>query len=192
MAKCAACHSKKGKRNCPALGAMICSFCCGAKREKEIDCPDDCFYLGKARKYFEERDEEQRVSDFDREMRSMIGHEDAYLDVLQNIEFMLHQTYQQSGDITDRDVETALEYLFEMGKGQLGLPAKFLNALPPHQQMLVDAVDDILKLRESVSGRQESLMDKLRCIYRILDSVKTHYNPHNPHSYLLFIGQFLP
>jgi hypothetical protein len=42
---CPLCRRRKGKRACPARGAMICSQCCGAKRLVEIDCPSDCIYL---------------------------------------------------------------------------------------------------------------------------------------------------
>ena len=41
--KCPKC-GKSGKRNCPALGAVICSGCCGAKRVSEIDCSTECEY----------------------------------------------------------------------------------------------------------------------------------------------------
>lgn len=44
MAKCGFCGKRKGKRPCPALGA-ICSECCGVHRQKEITCPSHCAYL---------------------------------------------------------------------------------------------------------------------------------------------------
>ena len=42
---CPLCDARKGKRACPARGALICSACCGQKRLVEIDCPPDCGYL---------------------------------------------------------------------------------------------------------------------------------------------------
>jgi hypothetical protein len=42
---CPLCEARKGKRVCPARGALICSTCCGQKRVVEIDCPEDCVYL---------------------------------------------------------------------------------------------------------------------------------------------------
>ena len=122
MAKCAACNSRKGKRNCPALGSLICSQCCGTKKEKEIDCSEDCFYLGKSKQYFTDRQDAQMISDFDREMKSIIGNEDPYHDILQNIEFIIHKIYTEKGNINDRDVEIALEHIIEMGKAQMDLP----------------------------------------------------------------------
>lgn len=191
MAICVSCNSRKGKRNCPALGSLICSQCCGAKRVREIDCPEDCFYMGKSKQYFTDRQESQQISDFEREMKRTIGNEDRYLDILQNIEFIIHKIYRERGNITDKHVETALDYLIEMGKAQMDLPSKFLTKLPPNVQGVVDAIDDILEMRETFTKNKEQLMDRLKCIYRILDSVRTHYDPKDDCSYLDFIGQFV-
>ena len=46
MAACPLCRQRKGKRACPAKGELICAACCGAKRRIEIDCPEDCVWLG--------------------------------------------------------------------------------------------------------------------------------------------------
>jgi hypothetical protein len=46
---CPACGQRKGRRDCPALGQSICSFCCGTKRLTEINCPDACVHLSAAR-----------------------------------------------------------------------------------------------------------------------------------------------
>ena len=46
MAACPLCRQRKGKRACPAKGELICAQCCGTKRRVEIDCPDDCTWLG--------------------------------------------------------------------------------------------------------------------------------------------------
>ena len=46
MATCPLCRQRKGKRACPAKGELICAQCCGTKRRVEIDCPDDCTWLG--------------------------------------------------------------------------------------------------------------------------------------------------
>jgi hypothetical protein len=173
------------------LGAVICPRCCGTKRQKKIDCPTDCFYLGTSKEYFANRQEAERLSDFEREMKSIIGDEDPYADVLQNIEFTISKIYEDRGSITDRHVETALEYLLEMGKAQLNLPAKFLTGLPPNVQSVVDGIDDILEFRNSFAKR-ESLITRLKCIYRVLDSVRTHRDPRDDCSYLEFIGQFVP
>lgn len=45
---CASCGLRKGHRSCPALGELICSACCGAKRGRTIRCPSNCEYLAAA------------------------------------------------------------------------------------------------------------------------------------------------
>ena len=173
------------------MAGLICSQCCGAKKVKEIDCPEDCFYMGKSQQYFTDRQESQQISDFEREMKKTIGSEDKYLDILQNLEFIIHKIYREQGNITDKHVETALDYLIEMGKAQMDLTSKFLTKLPPNVQNIVDAIDAILEMRETFTKNKEQLMDRLKCIYRILDSVRTHYDPKDDCSYLDFIGQFV-
>ncbi|HQN20505.1 MAG TPA: hypothetical protein PKV86_15240, partial [Syntrophobacteraceae bacterium] len=84
------------------MGAAICPECCGTKKQKEIDCAVDCFYLGKSREYFLDRQEAARISDFDREMKSIMGKEDDHAGLLQNIEFIIHKIYKDFGTITDR------------------------------------------------------------------------------------------
>lgn len=49
--KCPLCDSRKAKRFCPEKAGLICSVCCGTKREVEIDCPSDCVYLHAGREY---------------------------------------------------------------------------------------------------------------------------------------------
>ena len=45
MASCPLCDARKGRRACPAKGALICPQCCGTKRLVLIDCPSDCVFL---------------------------------------------------------------------------------------------------------------------------------------------------
>lgn len=191
MAKCCSCDSRKGKRNCPALGGVICSQCCGNKKEKEIACPHNCFYLGTSKKYFAERQESEKISNFERDLKLLPNDENRHLEMLQNIESGIHHLYKEKGDIRDSDVEGALEYFIETGKARFDLPSKIPAELPPNIQAIADTVEKILNFRESLSGEREELMTKLACIRRILDSVRTHFNPRNSQSYLEFAGQFL-
>jgi hypothetical protein len=51
MPSCPSCGQRKGRRTCPALGAVICTVCCGTKRLVEIACPETCVHLGTARSH---------------------------------------------------------------------------------------------------------------------------------------------
>ena len=48
---CPSCGRRKGRRDCPALKASICTICCGTKRLVEINCPETCVHLATAREH---------------------------------------------------------------------------------------------------------------------------------------------
>ena len=48
---CPSCGQRKARRACPAVGANICTVCCGTKRLVDIQCPPDCGYLASAREH---------------------------------------------------------------------------------------------------------------------------------------------
>ena len=48
---CPSCGQRKGRRDCPALRASICTICCGTKRLVEIQCPETCSHLATAREH---------------------------------------------------------------------------------------------------------------------------------------------
>jgi len=48
LVACWVCQKPHAKRKCPAANSYICSLCCGNKRKREINCPDDCDYLVQA------------------------------------------------------------------------------------------------------------------------------------------------
>jgi len=73
----------------------------------------------------------------------------------------------------------------------MDIPSKFLTRLAPNVQGIVDAIDDVLELRESFLEKEGHLLAKLKCIYRVLHSVRSHYEPNDSCSYLDFIGPFM-
>lgn len=62
---CPLCGTRKAKRSCPALDKLICTVCCGTKRQVEITCPEDCGYLVEARAHPPASARRQREKDFD-------------------------------------------------------------------------------------------------------------------------------
>jgi len=113
MAKCVSCSTKKGKRNCPALNSLICSHCCGTKKKVKINCPDDCYYLKSSLQYDIDKKYSHQIRFFENEMKSVVEKDDAYIHILQDIEMAIYRHYQERRTINDRDVETALEFIFE-------------------------------------------------------------------------------
>lgn len=48
---CPLCETRKPKRQCPALGQLICAPCCGTYREVTVDCPETCPHLIASRRH---------------------------------------------------------------------------------------------------------------------------------------------
>ncbi|KJU83157.1 hypothetical protein MBAV_004650 [Candidatus Magnetobacterium bavaricum] len=147
--------------------------------------------MSTSKQYFTDKQTSNEAKNFEREMKSIIGNEDDYIDMLQNIEFAIVRLYKINKKIVDKDVQAALEYLFEMGKAHISeASSKYLIKSSPIVQDLIDSINDIIEYRKSF-GLRESLMDRLKCIHRVLDSVKNHYNPMDNQSYLNFIIKYV-
>src|SRR5687767_3126142 len=103
MARCPLCSERPAKRFCPAKEATICGFCCGTKREVEIDCPGVCPYLRAGRAY----ENDHRVPDPELTMR-MRGLEKAFpyqhRDILTSLTLAIAEERQQSPWLMDSDV----------------------------------------------------------------------------------------
>lgn len=131
MTLCSRCRRRKAKRHCPALGAALCSLCCGQARNKEVRCPDSCPVLAEHRPYEERRSVERNDSspapwaaapDILRDERL------AWLAA--HIEFPIGVYGQGRADLTDADAVLALEYAREKLRGAgrvLVLPGESLK-----------------------------------------------------------------
>lgn len=109
---CAYCHTRKGKRPCPALGAMICSLCCGEHRLTRISCPHDCPYLDTGSDYQQKRLSEQFLPlrrDFYRELDESGGQKAVALFNL--IEVVTFSYFEGRRDGQDAEVIAALQAL---------------------------------------------------------------------------------
>lgn len=112
MSSCAYCHSRKGKRLCPALGGLICSPCCGEHRMTRISCPSDCAYLDTGSDYQQKRLSEQFLPvrrDFYRELDESGGQKAVALFNL--IEVVIFSYFEGRRDGQDAEVITALQAL---------------------------------------------------------------------------------
>lgn len=56
--KCLNCDKRKGGRECPVVGGLICSRCCGENRGTTFNCPPDCRYFKKHERYQQEKEAE--------------------------------------------------------------------------------------------------------------------------------------
>ncbi|HET6677079.1 MAG TPA: hypothetical protein VFH05_02325 [Nitrospira sp.] len=111
MSACAYCRQRKGKRPCPALGA-ICSQCCGEHRLVRVSCPPDCLYLDAGSDYQQKRLSEQFMPvrrEFYREISEVGGEQAVALYNL--IEVVMFSYFHGRRDGLDAEVVTAIQAL---------------------------------------------------------------------------------
>ncbi len=110
-AVCDYCHTRKGKRPCPALGS-ICSLCCGENRLTKINCPADCPYLEAGTDYQRQRVGELFRQDRRRAYREVfeIGGEKA-AGLLNLIEIVCFSYFHNKPSGLDGEVVAALEFI---------------------------------------------------------------------------------
>jgi len=108
--KCVLCHSRKGKRSCPAKGGFICAQCCGEKRILVIDCPETCDYLKVGRSH---EVQTQRMRHFytddpmqmDKRRRVFTEFEDFFAEV----ELSFADERRSNRDLIDKEVAEAVD-----------------------------------------------------------------------------------
>ena len=134
MSSCMYCHSRKGKRPCPALGGLICSLCCGEHRMTRISCPSDCVYLDTGSDYQQKRLSEQFLPvrrDFYRELDESGGQKAVALFNL--IEVVTFSYFEGRRDGQDAEVIAALQAL-RRTLSPLHVPAAPMPVFAEHLQ----------------------------------------------------------
>jgi hypothetical protein len=123
-----------------ALGGPICALCCGRKRRRTIDCPDDCRYLAEAR-----RRAVERLLDLGADPAK----ERVMPEVLHNLRFAVVQARNaRVRDLTDEEARQALagasDTMRTRGKG---LVYEFKTP-DPRIQLVVDELTGVAGLHE--------------------------------------------
>ena len=116
---------------------------------------------------------------------------DEHLDILQNIEFAIVQTDNQTDGLTDWEVEDALSELIRRGnafrRGRETEPRR----LAPKTQAVADMVEDMLALRIEDLGADDTLDEHLKALKTVRASVKRHRRIHGRRGYLDFIHEYV-
>lgn len=171
MSKCVYCHTRKGKRPCPALGGTICSQCCGEHRVLRISCPTDCVYLDSSSEYQQKRAGERfglERRQFYQQLFELGGEKAAGLFNL--IEVVTFSYFQSRRDGLDGEIVAALQAL-RRTLSPLHVPAAplpvfaehlkreyeaFAKQQPDHvpgQQTSTDVLDRSIKFVEGFAGQ---------------------------------------
>lgn len=125
--------------------------------------------------------------------------EEQYLDVLQNIEFAIVSVYRGNSDLTDHNVDMALESLVKLYRGR--------NVFPPQSPLTLEVYEAAQGICDWRLG-EDDLMDEsgqmadlphepvsreviIACLQRIRKSVRTWTKQGGRQGYLNYIDQFL-
>ena len=77
-------------------------------------------------------------------MSSQSDFEDQYLDVLQNLEFGIVRVYQETPDLTDYEVQSALDALLKAYKGE----ARGHQPRPPRNPLAIQVYESVFSVSQ--------------------------------------------
>jgi len=188
---CPLCQKRKEKRNCPALGRMICPVCCGTKRLVEISCPAECPHLATSREHPAAVVRRQQEVDVAALLPSMSG-----LTERQHQLFFLFQSViarsQPDGlaRLTDEDVaEAASACAATIETAAKGVLYEHSPATLPAQKLAGEFRTLLAQAREhgaTVYDREAAIA--LRAIER---GARSLTRPGEPTAYLAIMGRLL-
>jgi hypothetical protein len=116
VAKCVLCNSKS-KRFCVILGEPICSYCCGSKRGKEIECLLSCYIYKESlikSNYFEAiKDAKSHFNNPNEDFFMM----DGIPEKAGNFEMYIFEKYYNDRSINDTDLLESYVKIYWILKG---------------------------------------------------------------------------
>jgi hypothetical protein len=169
--RCWSCQKPHAKRKCIATNSFICSLCCGSKRKRRINCPDDCPYIIKAKQqWLEKLSITPSQFDFWR----------SHFDIIHNIEYTILTVKNLHHDLTDVDVKEALENLIKTSETELrGIIYEYKSS-NYRIQLIIDSAQNIInqhrhiKTTSKLQSAQQPVEQKLRKVdlEEIISSLK--------------------
>ena len=137
-------------------------------------------------------------------MKTAMGVEDQYTDVLQNMELGVVLTYRDCPNLSDYDVMRSLEALIDAYRAEnIGRPPRSFN-LSDDEQLLMENVRRMCEWRmgrgdlgdaaaeeEEITPDPKTIDEIVLCLKRIVKSVKTWNASGGRQGYLNFIVQYV-
>ena len=152
---CQLCELRKPRRYCPGVHGEICSQCCGAERERTIDCPLDCPYLIESRQREKPPvlDESQIP---ERELRIRDEFVDQHSALISAMARTMIDAWIENPSVIDQDIKEALAALARTYKTrESGLiyethpPNPYADAV---MRRLQAAIDDFEQRKREATG----------------------------------------
>lgn len=189
MKKCIYCKDNRGRRECPALGGLICSRCCGENRGINIDCPLDCKYFRKHESY-----QRAKLSDdyrstllevvedlFEDEERDTLG----FLAFLEGSIYQYYEVEEKKAG-QDKEVLKALEFLkrkkfstieivetigSELGEYLWNEIQEYLPKVPVSEEEAKEAIEKLEEVFDKYSDNQ----NPRQCLQGLLGHVEKDF-----------------
>lgn len=139
--KCVYCHQRTGKRECPALGGLICPVCCGEHRATEINCPPDCRYFQQGEEFQQEKRAEPYREEWVERNSDLIEDQNyELLNTISALERTVYFFYKENQLLTDDQVIFGLTELEKRFK-PIEVPTNNLELTQFAYQALSDLID---------------------------------------------------
>lgn len=170
--KCVYGGKRKGDRECPALGGLICSRCCGEHRGVEINCPPDCRYFKKHEEFQQSKHAETYRETWAEKNRDLLEEENRQLiEAVGVLETLIYYRYRDDTRLTDKKVIDGLKGLENRFKTiELpGSPSEFTDfaheELKPlidkgrfSRELLKEAASRLIKIAEAYTNESRRLV----------------------------------
>jgi hypothetical protein len=189
---CSLCRARKARRSCPALGRSICPTCCGTKRQKEINCPPSCVYLGNAEAHPPAVVQRQRERDLPMLVQMIEGltaQQGEALSLLQ-ARIRMHRT-AAIPPLHDSDVAEAMKALAStLETAARGILYEHQAASIPAMRLQQDLRAVLAELAEHEHGRTlgpAALAPVLRRIETMVERAGRHFAPAGETAFLDFL-----
>jgi|LGOV01.1.fsa_nt_gb hypothetical protein len=161
MAKCILCNSKS-KRFCVVLNENICSYCCGSKRGKDIECTLSCLiYKESLIKSNHSEAIKEAKANFNNQYEDMFRKE-GIPEIAGIFEAYIFETYYNDSSINDQDLLACYIKIYWILKG-----CETLYDLEDYEKAILEQYNAVIKQSNSDLDLKTNLI--LRLVRSILD-----------------------
>jgi hypothetical protein len=135
----------------------------------------------------------------------MLNFEEAYFDVLQNIEFAIVSVYRRNPELTDYDVEKVLDALVKFYNAERRQSSYKKPAMSSRAEQVYESVQLMCNWRlgrkrleskdhDAKMGTPEpiTIQEAIDCLKRVQKSVRKWNKRAGTRGYLQFVDQFIP
>lgn len=171
--KCIICKKRKGKRFCPAQGAVICPPCCGNRIYTRKDCPESCIYW-KSSQSFKKEKQADLATGIDEAKK-------AEYDLIVLMEMAIYDVLKKDDYYEDKHIVQGIERKIDA----LRHPEKALEILLNRIGLVESELDEVIKrvqYEDNVRFSSERILNSLKIYGRFIKEIEK--NEKGTNSYI--------